>query len=290
MMTELGILLALGCACASNVAFLCKQRGAVVAPDVEFRRPLASAAALFRSRWWTIGIGIATFGWLLHVAALAIAPLSLVQAVISGGLVLLAFPAQRWFGFRLGAREWLGLGLSAFGLAFLAITLGGTGGGDHSSYSLAPMTAFEAAAVAIGVLLLLSGRVERVRPRHGLLLGVASGLLIGVSDVSLKALTGTVPDVPLSIVSPWTLVAIGASVLAFFALARGLQTGDAIPVITLTSVAANCSAILGGVLVFGDPLGSGALEIILRSVAFAALIAAAALMPAPLSNRAPQPA
>jgi hypothetical protein len=289
-MTELGILLALGCACATNVAFLCKQRGAMAAPAVEFRRPVASAAALFRSRWWTIGIGIATVGWLLHVVALALAPLSLVQAVIAGGLVLLAFPAQRWFGFRLGTREWLGLGLSAFGLAFLAITLGGTSSADHASYSVGPMMAFEAGAVGVGILLLLGGHVDRVRPRHGLLLGVASGLLIGVSDVSLKALAGTVPAVPLSIISPWTMVAIGASILAFFALARGLQTADAIPVITLTSIAANCSAILGGVLVFGDPLGSGALDITLRSIAFAALIAAAALMPAPVRHSSPQTA
>ncbi len=287
-MTELGILLALGCACASNVAFLCKQRGAKATPEVRFSRPVASAAALFRSRWWTIGIGIATGGWLLHVAALAIAPLSLVQAVIAGGLALLAFPAQRWFGFTLGTREWLGLGLSAFGLAFLAITLGESG--SNSSYSVAPMTAFEASAVGIGVLLLLGGHVERARPRHGLMLGVASGLLVGVSDVSLKALAGTVPQVPLSIVSPWTLVAVVASVLAFFALARGLQTGDAIPVITLTSIAANCSAILGGVLVFGDPIGSGALDIVVRALAFAALIAAAALMPAPLREQSPRPA
>jgi hypothetical protein len=289
-MTELGILLALACACATNVAFLCKQRGAIAAPDVEFRRPIASTAALFRSRWWSIGIGIATAGWALHVAAMALAPLSLVQAVISGGLVLLAFPAQRWFGFQLGTREWLGLGLSAFGLAFLAITLGKGTGGDHSSYSVAPMTAFEGGAIALGILLLLGGHVERVGPRHGLLLGVASGLLVGVSDVSIKALAGTVPDVPLSIVSPWTLVAACASILAFFALARALQTGDAIPVITLTSIAANCSAILGGVLVFGDPLGSGAFDITLRVVAFGSLIGAAALMPAPLRSSSPSPA
>jgi hypothetical protein len=204
-------------------------------------------------------------------------------------LVLLAFPAQRWFGFRLGTREWLGLGLSAFGLAFLAITLGDTASGDHSSYSIPAMTAFEAGAVGLGILLLVGGHSERVRSRRGLLIGAAGGLLIGVSDVSIKALAGTVPEVPLSIISPWTLVAVGASILAFFALARGLQTADAIPVITLTSIAANCSAILGGVLVFGDPLGSGTLDIIVRALAFAALIGAAALMPAPMRRPSAQP-
>src|SRR5438270_13757789 len=38
----------------------------------------------------------------LHVGALALAPLSIVQAVLSGGLVFLAVLAERYFGFRLG--------------------------------------------------------------------------------------------------------------------------------------------------------------------------------------------
>ena len=118
--------------------------------------------------------------------------------------------------------------------------------------------------------------------RHGVLFGLAGGLLIGVSDVALKALAGTVPGDVLSIVSPWTLTALLASVLAFFAIARGLQVGNAISVIALSSIAANVVAILGGVLVFGDPMGSGAVEIVARSLAFAAVIAAAALMPGPV--------
>ncbi len=84
--------------------------------------------------------------------------------------------------------------------------------------------------------------------------------------------------------SPWTLTAIIASVLAFFAVARGLQVGNAISVIALSSIAANVTAILGGVLVFGDPMGSGAVEVVARSLAFAAVIAAAALMPGPAAR------
>lgn len=280
-MIELGILLALLCALGTNIAFLCKHRGAIAAPAVRFSEPLRSARALFRSRWWAIGWGIAFGAWILHVFALAMAPLSVVQMVISGGLVLLAWPAERWFGFKLGRREWAGLGLSAMGLALLAVTVE-TGSGAHSSYSVAPMLAFEVGLLAIGGLLLLGGTAPRVAARHGVLLGAAAGILIGVSDVALKALAGTVPDDLMSIFSPWTLSALIASVLAFFAIARGLQVGDAIPVIALSSIAANCTAILGGILVFGDPLGGNAVEVVARSLAFAAVIAAAALMPGPL--------
>jgi drug/metabolite transporter (DMT)-like permease len=269
----------------ANVAFLCKHRGANEAPGVRFSHPLRSAAALFRSRWWTIGFVVAAVAWGFHVAAISIAPLSLVQVVIAGSLALLAIPAQLWFGISLGRREWAGLVLSAVGLAWLAITADTSHA--HSTYTVAAMLAFEGGAIAIGAFLLLHGVRGPVQRHDGVLLGAAAGVLIGVTNVAIKALTGTVPSDLLSILSPWTAIAIAGGVLAFFGLARGLQLGEAIQVIAISSIAANVAAILGGVLVFGDPVGGDALSIVARSVAFAAVIAAAALIPAP---RAPQPA
>lgn len=281
-MIQTGLLLALATAVATNLAFLYKHRGAVAAPAVDVRRPLASAAGLFRSKWFAVGFAVAVGAWALHVAALALAPISFVQAVISGGLVFLAVLGERCFGFKIGRREWWGLGLSAAGLAFLALTLEGASHGAHSNYSTAAMIAFESGTVGIGAVLVLCGHVEWGGARRGVLLGAAAGILFGVSDVAIKALTGTVPGDVLSIVSPWTAVAVAASIAAFYASARGLQLGEAIPVITLTSVAANVAAILGGILVFGDPLGGDALGIIARAGAFTAVITAAALMPGPL--------
>jgi hypothetical protein len=98
MTLQLGILLALLCALTTNLGFLLKHRGACAAPDVNLRHPLKSAADLFRSKWFAIGMLVALGAWLLHVAALALAPLSLVQAVISGGLVFLTVLADRYFG------------------------------------------------------------------------------------------------------------------------------------------------------------------------------------------------
>ncbi|HSI79986.1 MAG TPA: hypothetical protein VK919_04975 [Solirubrobacterales bacterium] len=287
-MTELGIALALACAATANVAMLCKHRGARAAPEVCMRRPLRSGAALFRSRWWTIGFAVAFVAWLLHVAAIAIAPLSHVQAVIAGGLVLLALPAQRWFGHRIGRREWLGLGLAAAGLAFIAFTLPGGGGGG--GYSLAAMIGFQSAMIGAGLALFVAGALGSEHPGRGIALGVASGLLIGVANVAIKALTQTVPDDVLALASPWTAVAAFAGVGAFFALARGMQLGAAVPVIATASVATNCGAIIGGVLVFGDPIGSGFVEGAARCAAFAAVIVAAALMPSPEHRPRLQPA
>lgn len=282
MTVQIGLLLALACAFATNLAFLWKHRGAIAAPEIHMRHPLQSAAGLFRSKWWSIGFAVALVAWVLHVVALALAPISLVQAVISGGLVFLAVLADRFFGFQLGRREWLGVGLTAVGLAFLGLTVQSGSTGSHSSYSISGMIAFEGAMVFIGTLLLLSHRVERIRHQHGILLGAAAGILFGVSDVSIKALTGTVPGDLLAIISPWAGVAIAASVAAFYSSARALQIGDGVSTIAITTVSANVSAILGGILVFGDPLGDDAVAIVARGCAFTLVIAAAALMPAPL--------
>ena len=286
-MIEIGLLLALACALLSNVALLCKYRGANQAPDVRFGRPLRSAASLFASKWWTIGFVVAFVAWGLHVAALTMAPLSIVQAVIAGGIALLAIPARHMFGISLGWRELLGLALSAVGLAFLALTAVDhpTGG---SEYSTTTMAAFQGGAIAIGMALLFSGARGEGRRHGGLMLGASAGLLIGVSDVAIKALAEVVPGSPVAILSPWTLVAAIAAVAAFYALARSLQLGDPVEVIVVSSVAANCAAIVGGVLVFGDPVGSDALGVIARSAAFAAVIAAAALIPAPRPSAAPR--
>jgi drug/metabolite transporter (DMT)-like permease len=278
---QLGILLSLACALATNVGFLLKHRGACAAPAVSLRHPLASAAGLFRSKWFTFGMLVALGAWGFHVAALALAPLSLVQAVISGGLVFLTVMAERFFGCTVGTRQWAGVGLTALGLVLLAATLPHQGGA-HSSYSLAAMIAFESALLALGTFLVLSPQLHS-HEHHGAMLGVAAGILFGVSDVAIKALTGAVgSDGALGLLSPWLLTCVLASVIAFFASARGLQKGEAVPVITLTSAAANVTAISGGILVFGDPMPKNTVGIVMQSFAFVLVIVAAALTPAPL--------
>src|ERR671938_1005260 len=191
MTVNIGILLALLCALSTNLGFLYKYRGANRAADVDWRHPGRSAVALFRSKWFAIGMAVAVAAWVLHVAAMALAPLSIVQAVISGGLVCLTVLAERFFGFRVGRRQWLGVGLTALGLSLLAVTLPSTGA-SHHGYSLAAMVAFEAGLLVVGTLLVLSHKLGAPHEHHGLLLGMASGILFGVSDVAIKALTGQI--------------------------------------------------------------------------------------------------
>ena len=282
MTVELGILLALFCALATNLGFLWKHRGACAAPDVDWKHPIRTAVALYSCKWFALGMLVATGAWGFHVAAMALAPLSVVQTVISGGLVFLTVLAERFFGFEVGKRQLLGVGLMAGGLVLLTVTLPHTGGA-HSSYSLVAMATFESVLIFVGTMMVLSPKFGVPHEHHGLFLGAASGVLFGVSDVAIKALTGAIGHSgAMGLVSPWLFVTIAASVIAFYASARGLQVGEAVPVITLTSAGANVSAIAGGIIVFGDPMASNPLGIVLQSLAFVLVIAAAAVMPAPM--------
>ena len=276
----LGILLALGCALATQLGFLYKHRGANEAPSVDIRHPLRAGASLFRSRWFAIGMSIAAGAWLLHVAALVFAPLSVVQAVLSTGVVMLAVLAERIFGFKVGPRQWAGVGMTAVGLVLLVVTLPAASGA-HSAYSLAGMISFEVGMLAIGALLISAPRLGAPDHHHGIMLGAAAGTLFGVSDVAIKALTGVSGFAEFAL-SPWLAVCILASVVAFYASARGMQEGEAVPVIAATSTAANVSCILGGIVVFGDPMPSDTLGIVVQAVAFSLVCLAALLTPPPV--------
>jgi drug/metabolite transporter (DMT)-like permease len=278
----LGLLLAGLSALVTQVGFLLRHRGAVAAPDVDVRHPVATTVALFRQKWWSIGYALAVVAYLCHVGALTLAALSLVQAVLAGGLVVLGVVAERFFGFHLERRQWAGVVLTSVGLALLAVTGEARSGQDSADYSVAAMLAFEAALVGFGVVLILSCRDESRKSQHGLLLGVASGLLFTTTHVAVKALSGKIDTTVAEVfMSPYLYLAVLGGIAAFFASARSLQIGPAVPVIAVTAIAGNASSIPAGIVVFGDPVGSNTLEIGVRLLAFVLVIAAAVLIPAP---------
>jgi drug/metabolite transporter (DMT)-like permease len=278
----LGIALAVCCALTTNLSFLYKHRGACAAPAVDFRHPGRSARQLFSSKMFAIGMLVACGSWIFHIGAMAMVPLSVVQMVLAGGIVLLAIMAERCYGASVGGRQWAGLSMTALGLVLLGISLPAVHGA-HSRYSVPGMIAFEAVLVGIGTLLILGPRIGAPRHHHGVMLGAASGILFGVSDIGIKALTGTIGAHGLiGLASPWLAVTVGASIVAFFTSAKALQDGQVVPVIAVTSTAANVSGIIGGLVVFGDPFPSSTVGIAFEVLAFALVIVAAWFTPGPM--------
>ncbi len=290
MSSFLGIFLALLCALTTNVGFLYKHRGACAAPAVDMRHPLRSGKALFASPLFTIGWVIGAGAWVFHVAAMSVAPLSIVQAVLAGGMVLLAVMAEQMLGCRLGRRQWVGLALTAAGLMLLGFTLPATHGAQ-SKFSTPGLIGFEAVLIGAGTLLILGPRMGAPKEHHGYMLGAAAGILFGVSDVAIKAISGMVGAHGIAgLLSPWLFICVAASVVAFYASAKAFQDGEAVPVIAVTGTAANVAGIVGGFIVFGDPLPTSPVPVVLQCLAFSLVLGAAWLMPAPVRAAVAAPA
>ncbi|MHB8490756.1 MAG: DMT family protein, partial [Solirubrobacteraceae bacterium] len=185
----LGILCAFACAFIANLGFFFKYKGANAAPAVKVRHPIRSARGLFASRWFTIGMIAAAIGWGLHVAALAMVPMSVVQVTLAAGVVLIAVIADRMFGFRVGPRQWLGLWLIAGALVLFTFSQPAIHG-SHSQFSPVAMIVFEATLFGFGALLIAGPRLGGPRAHYGLMLAAAAGVLFGVSDTAIKALSG----------------------------------------------------------------------------------------------------
>ncbi len=274
---ETGIALALVAALITNLASLFKHRGGQRVAPVEIRQPLRSARNLATSRWFAAGWGLAAAAWLLHVAALSMAPISLVQAVLAGGAVTLAVMSQRLFGDRVERRQWLALLMGGAGLALLAVTVPKFGD-SHSQFSLAPIVGFEGGLALIAAGLALGHRSERLAARRGILLAALAGTLFALAGVAIKGLTGA-GGASAAVVVPWVATIVVCGGLAQYTAVAALQRGGAIETIGLMGLVANATQIAAGLLVFGDPLSTDPLGIVLQATAFALVCLSALLLP-----------
>ncbi len=284
---EIGIGLAAAVALMTNLASLLKHRGCRQAQPVSLGRPLASLRGLAASPWFAAGWGLAALAWIVHVAALSLAPISLVQAVLAGGAVTLAVLSQRLFGERVERRQWLALALGGGGLALLAATLPHFHGA-HSGFSLAAILSFEGGLVLLAAGVALGHRAPRLAERRGVLLAVLAGLLFALAGIAIKALTGGAGGWPLIASLLGLTVACGA--LAQYTAVAALQSGGAIETIGLMGIVANATQILGGILVFGDPLAPSPLGITLQVSALAMVCLSALLLPSSPAVRRLRPA
>lgn len=279
---EIGLGLAAAVALLTNLASLFKHRGCQHAQPVCLSRPLASLRTLARSRWFVAGWGLAALAWLVHVAALSMAPISLVQAVLAGGAVALAVMSQRLFGGRVEKRQWLALALGGTGLALLAMTLPRFSG-NHSEFSLEAIASFEGGLVLLAAGIALGHRAGRLGARRGVALAVLAGLLFALAGIAIKGLTGGAGSWPL--VASLLVLTLACGALAQYTAVAALQSGGAIETIGLMGLVANATQIIGGVLVFGDPLSPTPLGITLQVTAFAMVCLSALLMPSSTAER-----
>jgi hypothetical protein len=86
------------------------------------------------------------------------------------------------------------------------------------------------------------------------------------------------------------LLTLACGALAQYTAVAALQSGGAIETIGLMGIVANATQILGGILVFGDPLSPTPLGMALQVSALAMVCLSALLLPSSTSVRRLQPA
>jgi hypothetical protein len=267
----LGLTLAVGASLALNGSYLLQHAGSAGLPAVDPRHPLRTFAALLGAPLWLGGLVLGLSGWALHVAALARAPLSLVQAFVAGGLALTVPAGRRWLGRPIAGVE--ALAVVGMGIALAALTLGveapATGRAPATGAALAflvPMTVLPAALGAAGARL---GRPD--------LLAAAGGAFYGGADLAIKVLTSIYGAQGLHGVvrSPWLVAAAVLTAGAFFSFQRSLQGARPVTAIALMTAGTYVVSIGGGLALLHDPLGAGVPLRLLHALALAVVIGAA---------------
>lgn len=273
--TVIGLVLALASTVLISLSYLREHDAARELPALSFRRPLRSAKLLLSSRAWLLGFAMESGGFGLYVAALALAPLALVQSVAAGGLGILAIATSRIAHRRLTNRERTGAGLAVIGLALLAISLSGGQATDHRG-SLPAIVLWLGVTVGVAILILMSSRAFLQR---GVGDGIAGGLFFAAGDICTKVATEGGGRLLFAI--PLILAyLLGTSLLQI-----GYQSGAALTVAGLATLFTNAIPIAAGTVVLGEDVPSGGLGVI-RVIAFGAVIAGAILLARPES--APQ--
>jgi len=259
-----GLVLALLAAMALNVGYFVQHGAANTMGSLSLRHPLGSARLLVTNRQWMLGYGAGWIGWGLYIAALSLAPLSLVQAVSAGGVGILAILAHR-LGTPLTRQERIGTWIAVGGLALLGLSLTSDVTPTSPARSMTLIIVIAVGALLAGILVLLA---RGFRP--GALLGCAAGLLFGVGDLATK---GAVDGVGLLFVP---ILAV-CTALGFVTLQLAFQRGRVLETAGSSTLVNNLIPIVGGVVVFHEPIPSG-LPGVARVASFVAVVAGAVLL------------
>jgi len=269
-----GLALALGSAVALGWGFFAQHDVASSLPPLSLCRPLRSLRSLFSDLRWLAGFLVGIGGWALYVAALRLAPLSLVQAVSAGGIGVLGLFVAR-AGVRLARSEWIGTGVAVAGLALLGASLAGGAAGAGRHAAPAAVATWTAASLAVAALAAAPWAGLRAGlGSGGAGLGVAAGLLYAAGDVATKAAVGGGAELAFV---PVVLAAHGG---AFVALQLGFQRGGALATAGLATLLTNALPIVAGTALFGEGLPDGPRGA-LRALAFLCVVCGAAALARP---------
>ncbi|CAL9351844.1 hypothetical protein SUDANB6_00483 [Streptomyces sp. enrichment culture] len=238
----------------SLVSAVAYAGGAIVQERVAESSPERQYAPLRRPGWWA-AVALNGFGGLLHVAALAYGPLSLVQPLGALTIVFALPMAALFVGRRAGATAWRGALLATVGLAGLLSLVGTSGGQSPATSERVAVTLVTGGAV---VALMVAGRAAHRHPAvRGMLLATASGISFGMSSVFTKLVaTGWTGGVTAADLPSLAVIGVFATSGMLLSQASYKGAGLAAPLATLTVVNPVLAAAVG-ITLFGETFRHG---------------------------------
>ncbi len=272
------LFVALVASCLFALGLLMMKSRAYRLPVAKGAGTLRAIAAWIRDPVWSAGLVVQTVGYALNIAALSVAPISMVSVMMQGGIALFVLSAVMFLGERARPREWAGIAITVIGMAILGASLSAgetqTPTDDH-------------AMILISIILLVVGflplRIARLQD-NGVGAAISSGVIFGLASLYTKAMTdnytmrSTIEVVYRIVTNQYVYGVIVGNIVGMVALQNSFFSARGIIAMPLSSALSNIVPIAGGMIVFGEGLPSESTAATMRVVAFILTVLGSALL------------
>jgi drug/metabolite transporter (DMT)-like permease len=245
------LILALGAGLANALTSVFQRLGVEDAP-AEATLTLSLLTHALRRGVWLLGFVLMLASFLLQAVALHLGRLSEVQPILTTELVFLVVVLGIWFGFAIGAREWIGVVATAGGLAgFLYFADPTEGNGTPPTWEW--LVAGGACSAAIGVAVLFA----RSGPRwwRAAMFGTAGAICFAFTAALIKVVAGVAASDWTTLYRHWqTYGLILFGVFGVFLAQNAFHAGPIVASQSSLVLVDPLASILIGIGLFGDSL------------------------------------
>ncbi|MHB8895051.1 MAG: hypothetical protein ACYC99_07740 [Candidatus Geothermincolia bacterium] len=279
MKTGAGILIAITSALLFNHAVYRMKICVEVLPKIEAKFSWAVVKS-FVTNWPWLSAQIENIaGFILYAIALSIIPVSIVEPITAGGIVLLVYLAIRQLGEKVRPRDCAAIGMTILGIILISLSLERGVVETAPNYHLFWIFAAVILGIVIAAPLLTSRKSANAL---AVALAVAGGLLDGIAGVFTRlVMINWGNDFKSTLLL--MIVCILTYVSAFVILQAGLQRGKAIVVAPVYNGIMELVPIVVGIIALNEsfPKVNGKTDIFLstlRILAFALILAGTLLL------------
>jgi drug/metabolite transporter (DMT)-like permease len=256
-MQALGILAAIGASVLYNASIALQALEAREVPGEHSLR-FSLIGKLLSNRRWLGATALGLLGWPLEIAALLLAPLTVVQPCLASGLVVLLWLGVRRLGERPGPREFLAVGAIVAGVAGVAWAAPDRTTSHAGTATMVAVLALVALPVAAPYA--MRGRASA----GGILIVLSAGFGYAWTAIASKLLTDELAAGTLLIAVAWLATAAASEGLALLSEMSALQHRPATQVAPVMLAVQVLVPVVLAPLIFGEkwsttPLGGVAL-------------------------------